>query len=121
MLVASSCCPHAITACLASTWLGAVQLAVITAPAHPQLMVTTGTIQHSVAALDDRRPSSPQKAGQALAIASLSAPEQALFDDRADLHRRLEAATSGLHLFGARLSYRDPRFERNAPRLIESK
>jgi hypothetical protein len=79
LLVASSCRPHALAPRLIGTRLGAVPLAVITAPAHPQLLVTTCAIQHPVAALDDRWPSSPQKAGQVLPIASLSALEQALF------------------------------------------
>ncbi len=77
-LVAPSCHLHALAACLIGARLGAVPLPVITASAHPQLLLTMRAIQHSVAALDDRRPSSPQKAGQVLPIASLSAPEQAL-------------------------------------------
>jgi hypothetical protein len=79
LLVASSCRPHALAARFVGTRLGAVPLPVITAPAHPQLLLTTRAIQHPVAALDDCRPSSPQKAGQVWPIASLSAPEQALF------------------------------------------
>ena len=79
LLVAPSGRPHALAPRLIRTRLGAVPLPVITAPAHPQLLLTTCAIQHSVAALDDRRPSSPQKAGQVLPIASLSPSEQALF------------------------------------------
>ncbi len=79
LLVASSCRPHAFAARLIRARLGAVPLPVVTALAYPQPLVTTRAIQHSVAALDDRRPSSSQKAGQVLVIASLSAPEQALF------------------------------------------
>lgn len=72
LLVAPAGRTRACAPRLVRTRVGTIPLPMIAAPAHPQLLVTPGAIQHSVAGDDDRNPSSPQKAGQGLSIASLS-------------------------------------------------
>jgi len=72
LLVAPACRPRTFAPRLASTRVGTIPLPMIAVPAHSQLLVTPCAIQQSVAGNDDRNPSSPQKAGQVLSIASLS-------------------------------------------------
>jgi hypothetical protein len=72
LLVAPAGSAYALAARLLGARIGTIPLPMIAAPAHAQLLVTPGAIQYSVAGDDDRNPSSPQKAGQGLSIASLS-------------------------------------------------
>jgi hypothetical protein len=85
LLVALAGRAYARTARLLGARIGTIPLPMIAAPAHAQLLMTPCAIQHSVAADDDRNPSSPQKAGQGLSIASLS---------RRDTRYRRSAQTS---------------------------
>jgi len=72
LLVAGACAPQAIAACPLRALAPAVALAMIAAPADPELPLAARTVQQPVADDPDHDPSRRQHTGQRAVIASLS-------------------------------------------------
>lgn len=83
LLIAPTRFAQALAPCLPSTWIGAIPLPVIAAPADSLLAAITRAIEHSVVD-DDRTDSSLPKAGQLRPTASLFPLGQALSTIGAD-------------------------------------
>ncbi|MCU0692656.1 MAG: hypothetical protein MUF54_14745 [Polyangiaceae bacterium] len=103
LLVADACPSQAIATCLSSAFPGAITLAVVAAPADPQLATAPGTVQQSIALDDTHHISCRPWTGQRDVIAS-SYPQRdrrtaAITMITSLTPGRLEAATSGLRLF----------------------
>jgi hypothetical protein len=105
LLVTGAGPPQALAACLPHAFARAVALPMIAAPADPQLAATTSAVQQAIALDDAHHFSRRPRTGQRSVIASCSRqrdPRTAAIAPTITtlIPGRLEAPTSGLHLFG---------------------
>jgi len=120
-LIASTRRTHALASRLARTWIGAIPLTMITAPAYAELSLTARTIEQSVPSVD-RSHLQPQKAGRSLPIASWSPLGQAPRVDRSANPRRPEEASPRAFTFcGACRCYRAGTHEKTMRPCVSSK
>ena len=107
LLVALAGPPHAVAPRLSGARRRAISLAVIAAPAHPQLLLTARTVPHPVTDDVDRTNLQPQKAGRGGPIRSWSAAGYAHLSIAAPTPRRPEEVSPRAFTFcGAASCYR---------------